>query len=283
MATDQLEILSEQKCFGGVQGFYAHASQACNCRMRFALFLPPARDARPPLVTWLSGLTCTEETFPVKAGAQRMAAELGLALLAPDTSPRGLGLEGEEDSWDFGTGAGFYLDASRAPWNQGYAMQRYITEELSRLVLENFAVDGERQGIFGHSMGGHGALTLHLRHPRQYRSVSAFAPIAAPMQCPWGEKAFSLYLGENREEWRAHDASELARTAPSEAVLLVDQGDRDPFLQEQLKPQLLEEACRASGQRLRLRMQPGYDHSYYFIQGFVEDHLRHHGEVLGSM
>ena len=281
MSANQLEILSQQQCFGGVQGFYAHASQACGCTMRFGLFLPPG-GGKAPLLTWLSGLTCTEETFAIKAGAQRMAAELGLALLTPDTSPRGLGLEGEDDDWDFGTGAGFYLDATRAPWNRGYAMQRYITEELPRLVLENFPLDGERQGIWGHSMGGHGALTLHLKHPRQYRSVSAFAPIAAPMQCPWGEKAFSRYLGEEREAWRAYDASELARTQPSEALLLVDQGDRDAFLQEQLKPHLLEEACRASGQPLRLRMQPGYDHSYYFIQSFVEDHLRHHAAALGA-
>ena len=280
MSANQLEILSQQQCFGGVQGFYAHASQACGCNMRFGLFLPPG-GGKAPLLTWLSGLTCTEETFAIKAGAQRMAAELGLALLTPDTSPRGLGLEGEDDDWDFGTGAGFYLDATRAPWNRGYAMQRYITEELPRLVLENFPLDGERQGIWGHSMGGHGALTLHLKHPRQYRSVSAFAPIAAPMQCSWGEKAFSAYLGEERADWRAYDASELARAKPSEALLLVDQGDRDPFLKEQLKPHLLEEACRASGQPLRLRMQPGYDHSYYFIQSFAPDHLRHHAAALG--
>ena len=282
MSSSQLEILSEQRCFGGVQGFYAHASDVCNCRMRFALFLPSERGARPPLLTYLAGLTCTEETFPTKTGAQRMAAELGLALLAPDTSPRGLNLQGEDDSWDFGSGAGFYLDATRAPWNQGYAMYRYITEELSRLVLQNFPVDGERQGIFGHSMGGHGALTIHLRRPQQYRSVSAFAPIAAPMRCPWGEKAFSLYLGEDRETWRICDASELARESPSAATLLVDQGDRDQFLERQLKPHLLEEACRASGQPLRLRMRPGYDHSYYFIQTFLEEHLHHHADALGA-
>lgn len=275
------EVLEEWECFGGTQGFYAHASAACDCVMKFALFLPPAaKNARPPLLTWLAGLTCTHETFPVKAGAQRVAAELGLALLAPDTSPRGLDLAGEEDSWDFGTGAGFYLDATREPWSRGYRMHRYVAQELSGLVSRHFPVEGARQGIMGHSMGGHGALTIHLRQPQQYQSVSAFAPIAAPMQCPWGEKAFAGYLGDNREDWRAYDASELARESPSSALLLIDQGDRDQFLEEQLKPHLLEDACRLSGQALRLRIQPGYDHSYYFIQTFIEDHLRHHAEVL---
>lgn len=275
------DILSEQQCFGGTQGFYAHTSVICGCVMKFALFLPPATgNSKPPLITWLSGLTCTHETFPIKAGAQRVAAELGLALLAPDTSPRGLGIASEEDSWDFGTGAGFYLDATRSPWKRGYRMFRYITEELSQLVSRHFPVDCARQGLLGHSMGGHGALTIHLKRPRQYLSISAFAPIAAPMQSPWGEKAFREYLGENRKEWREYDASELVLERPSSALMLIDQGESDQFLEQQLKPQLLQDACRLSGQRLHLRMQSGYDHSYFFIQTFIEDHLRHHAEAL---
>ncbi|MCY4032608.1 MAG: S-formylglutathione hydrolase [Hyphomicrobiales bacterium] len=275
-----MDILSEQKCFGGTQGFYAHKSDICGCVMKFALFLPSTPN--PPLLTWLSGLTCTQETFAIKAGAQRVAAELGLAILAPDTSPRGLGLPGEDDDWDFGTGAGFYLDATRPPWDKNYRMQSYIIGELSRLVVENFPVDKERQGIFGHSMGGHGALSLHLKNPQTYRSVSAFAPIVAPMQCPWGEKALRGYLGDERDAWRAYDSCELVRSQPSKASMLVDQGDKDQFLEEQLKPHLLEQACKESGQALNLRTHSGYDHSYYFIQTFVEDHLRHHAKALAA-
>ena len=275
-----MEILSEQKCHKGVQGFYAHKSDVCGCVMKFALFLPPKPNA--PLLTWLSGLTCTHETFAIKAGAQRVAAELGIAILAPDTSPRGLGLPGEDDDWDFGTGAGFYLDATQSPWDKNYRMQSYIVEELSQLVAASFAVDKERQGIFGHSMGGHGALSLHLKNPQTYRSVSAFAPLVAPMQCPWGEKALRGYLGEERDAWRAYDSCELARKQPSGALLLVDQGDKDQFLDGQLKPHLLEQACQESGQALGLRMHSGYDHSYYFIQTFIEDHIRHHAEALSG-
>lgn len=275
-----MDILSEQKCFRGTQGFYAHKSDICGCVMKFALFLPSTPNA--PLLTWLSGLTCTQETFAIKAGAQRVAAELGLAILAPDTSPRGLGLPGEDDDWDFGTGAGFYLDATQPPWDKNYRMQSYIIGELSRLVVENFPVDKERQGIFGHSMGGHGALSLHLKNPQTYRSVSAFAPIVAPMQCPWGEKALRGYLGDERDAWRAYDSCELVRSQPSKASMLVDQGDKDQFLEEQLKPHLLEQACKESGQELNLRTHSGYDHSYYFIQTFVEDHMRHHAKVLAA-
>ena len=274
----RMDILSEQKCCGGVQGFYAHESDICGCVMKFALFLPQKPNA--PLLTWLSGLTCTQETFAIKAGAQRIAAELGIAILAPDTSPRGLGLPGEDDDWDFGTGAGFYLDATRSPWDKNYRMQSYIVEELSRLVVANFPVDKERQGIFGHSMGGHGALSLHLKNPQIYRSVSAFAPIVAPMQCPWGEKALSGYLGDDRDTWRMYDSCELVRAQPSKASMLVDQGDKDQFLEEQLNPHLLEQACRESGQALNLRTHSGYDHSYYFIQTFIEDHLHHHAKAL---
>lgn len=275
-----MEILSEQKCHEGVQGFYAHESDVCGCVMKFALFLPPKPNA--PLLTWLSGLTCTHETFAIKAGAQRIASELGIAILAPDTSPRGLGLPGEDDDWDFGTGAGFYLDATQSPWDKNYRMQSYIVGELSQLVVASFAVDKDRQGIFGHSMGGHGALSLHLKNPQTYRSVSAFAPIVAPMQCPWGEKALRGYLGEERDAWRAYDSCELARKQPSGALLLVDQGDKDQFLDGQLKPHLLERACQESGQALGLRMHSGYDHSYYFIQTFIEGHIRHHAKVLSD-
>lgn len=277
----KIDILSEQKCFGGIQGFYAHESKACNGTMRFGVFVPPqAKQGPVPVLTWLAGLTCTEETFVIKAGAQRLAAELGLMLVTPDTSPRGQGVEGEADDWDFGTGAGFYLDATSGDWAKAYNMQTYVTEELQSALGENFATDLMRQGIFGHSMGGHGALTLHLKHPSLYKSVSAFAPICAPMSCPWGKKAFSNYLGDDLSQWAKHDASELVRTAPSKAKILVDQGMADNFLERELHPHLLEKAASVSGQKLTLRRQGGYDHSYYFIQSFMEDHLRHHADAL---
>lgn len=278
-----VETLSEQRCFEGLQGFYRHESEACAGPMRFAVFQPPqARDGkRVPVLTYLAGLTCTEETFVIKAGAQRVAAALGLMLVVPDTSPRGAGVPGEDDDWDLGTGAGFYLDATEAPWSGRYNMESYLTRDLPAALAALFpAADLTRQGLFGHSMGGHGALTLHLRHPGAYHSVSAFAPIAAPMRCPWGEKAFAAYLGPDREAWKAHDASELVRRQPSDAKLFIDQGSEDQFLAEQLQPELLVEACEAAGQHFELRMQPGYDHSYYFIQSFVEDHLRHHAKAL---
>ncbi len=281
----ELTTVSEQRCFGGIQGFYSHPSAACGGTMTFSLFRPPqALDGeRRPLVTWLSGLTCTAENFTVKAGAQRVAAELGLNVLAPDTSPRGAGITGEDASYDFGSGAGFYLNATEEPWSRAYRMYSYVTEELAALVAEAFPHDAGRQGVFGHSMGGHGALTLHLKNPRTYKSCSAFAPISAPMRCPWGEKAFSGYLGPNRDAWRDYDATELlASRGASAAKLLVDQGDADNFLSEQLKPELLAEACEKAGQALDLRLQPGYDHSYYFIATFVEDHLRHHAAALAA-
>ena len=279
-----IETVGENRCFGGIQGFYSHPSAACGGTMTFSLFRPPqALDGeRVPLITWLSGLTCTAENFTVKAGAQRVAAELGLAVLAPDTSPRGAGIPGEDDSYDFGSGAGFYCDATQEPWSRNYRMYSYVTEELPALVAERFPHDPERQGIFGHSMGGHGALTIHLKHPQTYRSCSAFAPISAPMRCPWGEKALGGYLGPDREAWRDYDTTELLKRGKSAATLLVDQGEADGFLEEQLKPELLAEACAAAGQALELRMQPGYDHSYYFIASFVEDHLRHHAAALGA-
>ena len=280
-ATD-ITTISEQRCFEGLQGFYSHESPACGGTMRFAVYQPPRAlaGARVPVIIYLAGLTCTEETFVIKAGAQRIAAELGLMLVAPDTSPRGAGLPGEDDDWDFGTGAGFYLDATQEPWSRHYRMSSYITRDLPEALAARFSGDLERQGIFGHSMGGHGALTLHLKNPGVYASVSAFAPVAAPMRCPWGIKAFTNYLGADREAWRDHDASELVKRQPSGAKLLIDQGSADQFLVEQLKPEVLVQACKDAGQHVELRMQPGYDHSYYFIQSFMEDHLRHHAAVL---
>jgi len=230
---------------------------------------------------YLAGLTCTEETFAIKAGAQRMAAELGLAIVTPDTSPRDTGIDGASAAWDFGHGAGFYLDATQAPWCQHFRMESWITRELRETVLSNFSTDPARVGIFGHSMGGHGALTLALRHPDLYRSVSAFAPIAAPTQCPWGEKAFAGYLGDDRTAWAGHDATELIQKGHRVPPLLIDQGMADQFLAGQLHPHLLEQACEAGGQPLTLRRHAGYDHGYYFIASFVEDHLRHHAAQLG--
>jgi len=278
----EIATTAEQKCFGGVQGFYTHRSQACACDMSFAVYRPPqALDGTPcPVVTYLAGLTCTPETFTIKAGAQRVAAELGLILVMPDTSPRGAGLDGEDESYDFGTGAGFYLDATQEPWSRHYRMASYLTDELPQAIAANFPADMQRHGIFGHSMGGHGALTLHLKHPDTYRTVSAFAPVSAPMQVPWGEKAFGRYLGDDRDAWAAYDASALVQRQPSRATILIDQGDADQFLSEQLRPEIFRDACAAAGQSAELRMQPGYDHSYYFIQTFVEDHLRHHAAGL---
>lgn len=278
------ETLSRHAAFGGTVSFHRHASVETGCAMRFALFLPPqAERAAVPALWYLAGLTCTEETFMIKAGAQRVAAELGLALIAPDTSPRGVPLPGDSEHWDFGVGAGFYVDATVEPWSRHYRMYSYLVRELPALVESHFPVDPDRQGIFGHSMGGHGALTLGLRHPERYRSISAFAPIAAPTQVPWGQKAFAGYLGPDRERWRAHDACELIRSLPQASgrpALLVDQGMADAFLDTQLKPELLEQACARSGYPLTLRRHAGYDHGYYFISTFVEDHLRHHARAL---
>jgi len=277
-----LEIISEQRCFGGTQGFYTHASEATGTPMRFALFAPPAaRRHRVPVLYYLAGLTCTEETAAIKAGAQQHAARFGLALVMPDTSPRGAGIEGEDVDWDFGTGAGFYLDAMREPWSAHYNMYHYVTDELRTLVEASFPVDNERTGIFGHSMGGHGALTIALKNPYHYASVSAFAPICAPTRCPWGEKALTGYLGEDTDAWKAYDACELVADRPIDAHILIDQGQDDQFLAEQLHPHLFEDACRASGQALTLRMQAGYDHSYYFIASFMGQHIAHHAEALG--
>jgi len=274
---------SEQRCFGGVQGFYEHASASCGGPMRFSVFTPPqASAARPaPALYYLAGLTCTEETFVIKAGAQRLAAELGLALVTCDTSPREARSPGDDASWDFGLAAGFYLDATRAPWSANYRMRTHVVDELPALIEQHFPVLPGVRGIFGHSMGGHGALTLALAHPDRYRSVSAFAPIVAPSQVPWGQKAFAGYLGDDPAAWAAHDACELVKKRPFPGEILVDQGTADKFLERELRPQLFAEACKLSGQALRLRMHEGYDHSYYFISTFVEEHLRHHARALG--
>ncbi|WKB53480.1 S-formylglutathione hydrolase [Eleftheria terrae] len=283
-----LELLSSHGCFGGQQRFYRHDATRIGLPMRFGLYLPPqALDGarKVPVLFYLAGLTCTEETFAIKAGAQRAAAELGLALVTPDTSPRGAGLPGEAESWDFGVGAGFYLDATRSPWRKHWRMESYLVDELVTLVGEHFPVDVHRAGLFGHSMGGHGALALALRHPGCFRSVSAFAPIAAPTRCPWGRKAFAGYLGDDTRAWEAYDASCLmARQseAPYPRGILIDQGLDDPYLAEQLHPEALEEACRQVGQPLTLRRHAGFDHGYYFIASFVEDHLRFHAERLAG-
>ena len=254
--------------------------------MRFSVFTPPQAlhgGAPAPILWWLSGLTCTEDNFTVKAGAYRKAAELGLVIVAPDTSPRGEAVP-DDEAYDFGQGAGFYVDATQAPWSTHFHMYSYITRELPELVFGNFAADPARQGIFGHSMGGHGALTIGLKNPDTYRSISAFAPISAPMDCPWGDKALTGYLGPDRTAWEAHDATRLLRGGGDRSgfpPILVDQGKADPFLDNQLMPHLLQEACRAAGQALTLRLQEGYDHSYFFIASFIDDHLAHHKKILG--
>ncbi len=278
-----LELISEHACFGGVQRFYRHHSTAIGLPMRFSVFIPPAAPgAKLPAMLYLAGLTCNEETFMSKAGAQRVAAREGLMLIAPDTSPRGANVAGESDSWDFGASAGFYLDATEAPWRQHYRMDSYITE-LRALVVAELDADPDRVGIFGHSMGGHGALVLALRRPDLFRSVSAFAPIAAPSQCPWGRKAFSGYLGDDQAAWAAYDASKLMATmqAPFPQGILIDQGLADKFLMQQLLPEAFEAACASAGQKLALRRHAGYDHGYYFIATFMEDHLRFHRQNLG--
>jgi len=281
--TSNIETLSEQKCHGGTQGFYRHQSEATGTDMRFAVFVPPQAARGPvPVLYFLAGLTCTEETATIKAGAQRHAAELGLALVTPDTSPRGAEVAGEDDDWDFGSGAGFYIDATIEPWSTNYRMRSYVVDELRTLVNGRFPIREDAAGIFGHSMGGHGALTLALTYPEIYRSVSAFAPICAPSTCPWGTKAFSGYLGDDREAWLAHDATELVKAGRRQGPILIDQGDEDQFLAEQLHPAQFAAACEDAGQELLLRMQPGYDHSYYFIQTFMGDHVEHHAIQLGA-
>lgn len=277
-----LELISEHACFGGTQRFYRHHSSAVGLPMRFSVFIPPAPTGALPALFYLAGLTCNEETFVTKAGAQRVAAREGLMLIAPDTSPRGANIAGEADAWDFGAGAGFYVDATEAPWSAHYRMFSYILE-LRALVVAELGADPARIGITGHSMGGHGALMLALRRPDLFRSLSAFAPIAAPSQCPWGEKAFGGYLGPDRAAWAQYDASALMTSmrSPFPQGILIDQGLADKFLATQLHPDALEAACAKAEQRLTLRRHAGYDHGYYFIATFIEEHLRFHRENLG--
>jgi len=280
--TDALEIRSSHACFGDTVGFFTHQSAETKTPMNLSVFTPPqAKDGKVAALIYLAGLTCTEETFMIKAGAQKLAAELGLALICPDTSPRGAGIAGEDDDWDFGTAAGFYLDATAAPWSANYRMYSYITKELPALLAEHFpAIDMDRLGLFGHSMGGHGALTIHLKNPDLFKTVSAFAPIAAPMRCPWGNKAFSNYLGPDRDAWKDYDATELVASRGSGPAILIDQGLADGFLEQELHPHHFEAACAAAGRALTLRRHEGYDHGYYFIASFIEDHLRHHAKGL---
>lgn len=277
-----INLVSEHSCFGGKVGFYSHHSASCNHQMRFSVYQPPQAKSEPvPILYFLSGLTCTEENFTIKAGAQRYASDCGLMLVVPDTSPRDTGIEGENDSWDLGTGAGFYVDATMEPWASHYQMYSYVVRELPALIAENFRVIPEKQGIFGHSMGGHGALICALRNPDQYQSVSALAAIASPTRCSVGQKAFTAYLGKDRESWRPYDASELVLTANDNRTILMDQGTADTFLAEQqLLPEVFAQACEKVGQPLTLRYQEGYDHGYYFVATFVEDHIRHHAAVL---
>ncbi|MDH5273618.1 MAG: S-formylglutathione hydrolase [Gammaproteobacteria bacterium] len=277
-----MKLLSEHACWSGTQRFFQHDSSECAGPMRLAVYEPPQAKAGPvPVLYYLAGLTCTEETFPIKAGAQRLAAEHGLMLVAPDTSPREPRLRGDDASWDFGLAAGFYVDATQAPWSAHYRMYSYVTRELPALLAREFeAADTSRQSIMGHSMGGHGALVCALRNPGQYRSVSAFAPIVAPSQVPWGHKAFSNYLGANRGDWLAYDATHQVQQAPRMDTILIDQGLGDKFLTEQLRPELFEDACQWSGQPLQLRRHAEYDHGYYFIQTFMPDHIAFHAASL---
>jgi S-formylglutathione hydrolase len=280
-----LEVVSQSRCFDGVQFVYRHRSDETGTAMRFSTFIPPQAKQTPvPVVWFLSGLTCTEENFTVKAGAQRVAAELGLMVVAPDTSPRGEGVPDDpEGAYDFGLGAGFYVDATQEPWAQNYRMASYVARELPALVGSELPADMSRQGIMGHSMGGHGAITVALKNPGRFAAVSALAPIASPMSCPWGEKALSGYLGPDRSTWRAYDSCALIEDGARLPELLVDQGTDDTFLGSQLKPGLLEKACAEAGIPLNLRYREGYDHSYFFIATFTENHLRWHAERLCSI
>lgn len=275
-----MERISELHCFGGIQGVYQHHSNSNNGLMRFSVFAPPqTKYGKVPVLLFLAGLTCNEETFMIKAGAQRVASELGIMLVAPDTSPRNTGIDDATGDWEFGEGAGFYLNATHEKYQQYFNMHDYLADELPALLSLEFAADLTRLGISGHSMGGHGALTLALRYPEKYRSVSAFAPIVAPSQVPWGQKAFSKYLN-SEAEWSQYDACELVKHQQFKGTILIDQGLDDKFLVNQLKPELFSAACKQSGQDLLLRQRVGYDHSYWFIQSFIEDHLEHHAQHL---
>jgi S-formylglutathione hydrolase len=283
----KLETLNETNCFGGRIGFYRHASVSNNCDMQFSVFVPPqAKQQNVPVLTFLSGLTCTEENFMVKSGAQRVAAELGLMLVSPDTSPRGDDVPDDPDGdYDFGLAAGFYLNATEAPWSRHYHMYDYVTKELPNAIFDHFPGDPDRHGLTGHSMGGHGALTIGLRNPEMYKSLSAFAPICTTLHSPWGRKALGYYLGSDTSTWHDYDACEVARSVDDASAfgrILIDQGADDPYLAEQLKPDLFAAACAESGLPVEVRVHEGYDHGYYFISTFIEDHLRHHAAALGA-
>ncbi|MGF1458932.1 MAG: S-formylglutathione hydrolase [Leptolyngbyaceae cyanobacterium] len=276
-----MEITAHQRSFGGWQNVYRHRSEVLDCEMNFAVYLPPQAESQPcPVIYWLSGLTCTEQNFITKASAQQYAAHTGIIIVAPDTSPRGCNLPGEEDSYDLGTGAGFYLNATEAPWAQHYRMYDYVVAELPGAIAANFPIRAGYQSIMGHSMGGYGALMIALRNPGQFKSVSAFAPIVAPAEVPWGQKAFSRYLGSNRDDWLAYDPTYLVQRASERLPILIDQGEADSFLTEQLQPEKLVAACQAVNYPLTLRRQPGYDHSYYFIATFIGEHIAHHAQAL---
>jgi S-formylglutathione hydrolase len=277
-----MEIVQNYRVHGGQLSVYDHRSEVCASSMRFAIYLPPeAKNGAVPCLWYLSGLTCTWANVMEKGAVTASAAKHGFAVIAPDTSPRGEGVA-DDEAYDLGQGAGFYLTATESPWSQHYQMDSYITEELQAIVLADFPIDAARQGIFGHSMGGHGALTLHLKNPGLYRTVSAFAPIVAPSRVPWGQKAFRAYLGDQQDRWRDHDASALVVRQPSRAGILIDQGEADQFLERELRPGLFEDACAEAGQKLTLRRQPGYDHSYYFISTFMEDHVAHHARGMNE-
>ena len=279
-----MKEISRAKSFGGTTRFYQHRSEACDCEMNFAVYVPPQAEERPvPVLYYLSGLTCNEKNFIEKGGAQRYAAEYGLLLVAPDTSPRGVDIPGADEDWDFGSGAGFYVNATEEPWAKHYRMYDYVVDELPKVVKGAFGAS-QRAGIFGHSMGGHGALICGLKNPDKYASISAFAPIAAPSQCDWGKKAFSGYLGSDQSAWAAYDATELVKQGDRKVnSILIDQGEDDQFLADgQLLPDVFAAACEQAGQPLQLRRQPGYDHSYYFISTFMDDHIRHHAGLLCS-
>ena len=281
MSDIKIEQLGVSKSFGGWTKMFSHPSAICGGEMKFSVFLPPqAESGTVPVLYWLSGLTCNHENFISKAGAQQYAAQAGIMLVAPDTSPRGAEVEGEDEAYDLGTGAGFYINATAEKWEKYYRMEDYIIHELPEIIRSNFPVVEGRESIFGHSMGGHGALTLALKNPGRFRSVSAFSPICAPSQCPWGEKAFTNYLGENREVWKKHDANELIQNSTLEIPLLIDQGADDPFLEKELNFELFRKTCEKRNQKLTARLQTGYDHSYYFIATFMEDHLQHHAKAL---
>jgi S-formylglutathione hydrolase len=277
-----MEQIGDIRSFGGRQLRFSHASKSLNCDMNFSVYLPPAAQQGPvPVLYWLSGLTCTDENFVQKAGAQQYAAQHGVAIVAPDTSPRGEGVPDDpEAAYDFGLGAGFYVNATQTPWSQHYRMYDYVVDELPALVTANLPLDGKRAGIFGHSMGGHGALTIALKNPDRYRSVSAFAPICSPLNCPWGHKALGNYIGNDREVWKQYDTIELIRTAERHLPVLVDQGEADNFLEEQLKTELLEQASAEADYPMTIRRQPGYDHSYFFISTFIGEHIEFHIQHL---